>query len=150
MNFRRKSSKSRKMHENMPKKTLLPTGFFFFFFYNPFPILRAWFEQKRGKSVWVIENKWSSYGKTIQSRFHSGGNCSKASQTSARYIPPCSLPLLEWIFSSLPVHVGSKRKGNNCILCFCTSFLTVSKRKKKKSLFQFLRRGNEISPSPGA
>ena len=34
-------------------------------------ISRASIEQKRGKSVWVTENKRSAYGKTILSRIHS-------------------------------------------------------------------------------
>ena len=40
-------------------------------FINISPISHVAFEQKRGKSVWVIENKWSAYGKTILSRIHS-------------------------------------------------------------------------------
>ena len=39
--------------------------------YKHITISRASFEQKRGKSVRVIENKWSAYGKTILSRIHS-------------------------------------------------------------------------------
>ena len=58
-------------------------------------------------------------------------------------------------FRWLPVHVRWKRKGNNCILCFFTSFLTISKRKKIfifiLSLLKIARLwGNEISPLPGA
>ena len=58
-------------------------------------------------------------------------NCLRASQTSSRHLSPCSLPYVEPIFSRLPVHGGRKRTRNNCILCFFTSLLTVSKRKKK-------------------
>ena len=62
---------------------------------------------------------------------------------------PYALPIFRW----LPVHVRWKRKGNDCILCFFTSFLTIFKRKK---IFIFIfklaenspARGNEISPSP--
>ena len=39
--------------------------------YKHITISRASFEQKRGSTVWVIENKWSAYGKTILSRIHS-------------------------------------------------------------------------------
>ena len=66
--------------------------------------------------------------------------------TSRLALPPMSSGL-----SVLPVHRGWKRTRNNCILCFFTSFLTVSKRKKDLFLLKIARLwGNEISPSPGA
>ena len=45
---------------------LLPDGV-----YKHITISLTSFEQKRGNSVWVIENKWSAYGKMILSRIHS-------------------------------------------------------------------------------
>ena len=46
--------------------SLLPDGV-----YKHITISHTSFEQKCGNSVWVIENKWSAYGKTKLSRIHS-------------------------------------------------------------------------------
>ena len=70
----------------------------------------------------------------------------RASQTSSCYLSPRSLPYTELIFRGLSVHVRWKRKGNNCILCFFTSFLTISKRKK---IFIFVFKLFENPPGCG-
>ena len=70
----------------------------------------------------------------------------RASKPSFCHLSPPSLPYTLPIFRWLPVHVRWKRKGNNCILCFFTSFLTISKRKK---IFIFIFKLAEISPEVG-
>ena len=54
----------------------------------------------------------------------------RASKPSFCHLSTRSLSYTLPIFRWLPVHVKWKRKGSNCILCFFTSFLTISKRKK--------------------
>ena len=73
-------------------------------------------------------------------------NCLRASKPSFCHLSPPSLPYALPIFRWLLVHVRWKRKGNNCILCFFTSFLTISKRKK---IFIFIFKLAENSPAVG-
>ena len=66
--------------------------------------------------------------------------------TLLSHLSPRSLPYAEPIFGWLPVYVRWKRKGSNCILCFFTSFLTISKREK---IFIFIFKLAENSPAVG-